>query len=252
MRPVEGASSFVKSSQASEEARLFQTVIEAFAVAGVEDSKKWPSIISGFEVAFEQSRIDRSAYTPYLNILDVFGIKLRELRHSSVVEWFLKEDAEHEQGALFLNALAAHLGETNADFTKYHTQREKPDNVDIAAYKRDEFAIFIENKVKSGERPEQMTKLINALVKHGTKQNIGVDRRFAILLTESGGEAKTAPSVMPNGFNRNNLREMDRLTLFNVFSAALENVKASHKSLLLVAFLGNYIETISTHPGAML
>jgi len=248
---VELSSSFMTAIQASEEPRLFQTVIEAFAVAGEEDSKTWPAIITQFKEAFKEARTERAAYTPYLNILEVFGIKLRELRHSQVVEWFLNEDAAHEQGALFLNSLATHLGWAEANTANYHVQREKPERVDIAAFKRGDFAIFVENKVRHDERLKQMEDLINALIAFGNALKIPISKRFAVFLTDDGRKPWSVPPVMPKDFNNDNLQWMDRVTLFNLFLSALQKKEETERSPILLAFLTNYIETISTHPGAL-
>src|SRR5437899_3938315 len=56
-----------------------------------------------FDAAFKESRTQRVDSTPHLDVLQVFGLGMDELRHSRVLSWFL--DAEHEQGVLFAQAL---------------------------------------------------------------------------------------------------------------------------------------------------
>ena len=155
-----------------------------------------------------------------------------------------------EQGALFINSLLEYFGWENANVSDYTVQREKPDNVDVAAFKKGAFAIFIENKVTYHERPKQMTKLIKALISYGIRDGIPIEKRFAVFLTDDGRESSTAPTIMPEGLSVSNLHAIDRLRLFSLFLTALQRKSTTQKSPLLVAFLENYAHTIGTHPGA--
>ena len=188
----------------------------------MEGSKTWPAVFAEFVVAFNASREDRALATPHLNILDVFGLKTRELCHSRVVAWFLNETGTHEQGSLFMNRLLRLCGLSEASYVGYTVQREKPDKVDVAAYKAGDFAVFIENKVEHHERENQFGDLQTSLVKFGTTQNnIPAKYRFAIFLTDDGRRPTTAHKKPPAGFLADNLRPISRLALFQEFRDAL-------------------------------
>src|SRR4029434_3352264 len=133
----------------------FRKAIDAFTRARTAHSAAWPNVIGAFDAAFKAARHDRSAYTPRLNILAVFGLKTWELCHPRVISWFLDENESHEQGGVFMECLLQHCGIPGAACVGYTVQREKPDRVDVVAYKRGAFAVFIENKVKHHERTPQ-------------------------------------------------------------------------------------------------
>jgi hypothetical protein len=232
----------------------FQETLQAFEEAKFERSKTWPAVFAEFDVAFRASREDRALSTPRLNILDVFGLKTRELCHSRAIAWFLSETATHEQGSLFLNRLLRVCGLSDASYEGYTVQREKSDKVngraifiDVIVYKPDGFAVFIENKVEHHEREYQFEDLQTSLVKFSTTQNnTPASRRIAVFLTDHGGSPRTAHKKLPAGLLAPNVRPIKRLTLFQEFREALAdpNVK---KSSLLINFLDAYIEAIPAH-----
>jgi hypothetical protein len=227
--------------------RNFQKTLNAFEEAKLERSKTWPAVFAEFGVAFKASREDRALSTPRLNILDVFGLKTWELCHSRVVAWFLSETATHEQLGLFMNQLLRECGLSDACYAGYKVQRERPDRVDVVAYKPGNFAVFIENKVEHHERDDQFGDLQMSLVKFSTTQNsIPTKHRFAVFLTDDGRRPTTAHKKPPAGFLADNLRPIKRLTLFQAFRHALAD-PAVKKSSLLSSFLDAYIEAISTH-----
>ena len=229
----------------------FQKAVHAFEAAQDEDSNAWPDVIEEFKHAFNDARKDRAADTPFLNILDVFGLKTRELCHSRVVEWFLKEDASHEQGGIFMDCLLRRWGMPCVPCTGYKVQREKPGRVDVAAYKRGAFAVFIENKVQHHERDEQVADLQKELIKLSSAENIPEPHRIAVFLTDDGRPPTTAhPEFLP-GFLVGNLYSISRLDLFKEFQSALA-ASAIKGSKLLTIFLDAYIEAVSAHTGANL
>src|SRR5207249_11701800 len=131
--------SLVRSARPSEKEDTFQRVINDFTAATEQASEEWPALFADFTKAFDDSRSERASYTPYLNILNVFGLKYDELCHSRVLAWYLDEKSEHEQGSLFLKALADSLNLTPASFVNYQVQREKPDRVAVAVFRRGDF-----------------------------------------------------------------------------------------------------------------
>ena len=106
-----------------------------------------------FDAAFKESRTQRVDSTPHLDVLQVFGLGMDELRHSRVLSWFLDADAEHEQGVLFAQALLRLVAGEQApeilDGEHYIVEREKHSRTDVSIYQRQRFAVFIENKVRA-------------------------------------------------------------------------------------------------------
>jgi hypothetical protein len=229
-------------------ATAFQRAIQAFEKAKIERAKQWPKAMWLFRKAFMRARSERALYTPYLNVLDIFGLKTRELCHSRVLAWFLDENASHEQGNRFLRCLANRVSLDIVGPANYHVQREKPDHVDVAVFKKDNFAIFIENKVEHRETKKQVGDLIDALIRFGDSHRVPNESRIAIFLTDHGRKPTTAPKVMPTGFIQQNLWPIKRVSLFTDFVESLAN--EPKKSGLLAALLGAYVTGISNHRGS--
>ena len=223
----------------------FLAAIRDFRAVDVDRAANWIGIIRKFEAAFESSRIHRAARTPRLNILEVFGLKRREVCHSRVVAWFLNENASHEQGSLFMDVLLSLFGADNRLPKSYDVWTEKPDRVDIAAFQRGGFAVFIENKVDHFERDHQIADLQRSLVTWSEAHGISPGQRFAAFLTENGRMPVTHARNEIAGFLPKNLKPLSRIELFNVFQAALARVEI--KSPLLEALLDGYLRSISNH-----
>ena len=226
----------------------FRKAIDAFASARAARSAAWPRIVADFDAAFKAARQDRSAYTPRLNILDVFGLKTWELCHSRVVSWFLDENQSHEQGGVFMECFLQHCGVSGASCAGYTVQREKPDRVDVVAYKRGTFAVFIENKVKHIERTQQFADLQSSLIAFSKERQIPESHRVAVFLTDDGRRPETADEGSLAGFHARNLIPIRRIALFQAFKKALTDQPV--KSDLLAIFLDAYINSISSHSGS--
>lgn len=226
-------------------ADTFRAVFDTFEEASASSYKTWPALFEEFDGAFKAARKDRAAETPFLNILDVFGLATRELPHSRILEWFLKEDASHEQGSLFMECLLQKCCVPCATWINYTVQREKPGRVDVAAYKHRGFAVFIENKVRHHERPKQIADLQKELVKLSNTHQIPETHRIAVFLTEEGRASKEHHKGPLAGFLSSNIYPIRRLYLFEAFQKAL--AARSVKSKLLTNFLDAYVEAISSH-----
>lgn len=85
------------------DAKLFSQFFRRFEGGFAENSEPhFKELFRQFGAAFKESRDRRVDSTPYLDVLQVFGVKTEdELRHSRVLSWFLDANAEHEQGATF-------------------------------------------------------------------------------------------------------------------------------------------------------
>jgi len=243
--------SFAKMSAAAKTQSpsvAFRNAIDAFTRAKGARASLWPQVIAGFDAAFKAARHDRAAYTPRLNILEVFGLKTWELCHSRAISWFLGESESHEQGSAFMECLLRHCGVPGMSCAGYTVQREKPDRVDVVAYKRGAFAVFIENKVRHLERTEQFSDLQTSLIAFSKERQIPESHRIAVFLTDNGRRPTTAHEGPLDGFQTQNLRPIRRAALFNDFKETL--MARPVKSELLTIFLGAYVDAISSHPGS--
>lgn len=187
-----------------------------------------------FDAAFKESRSRRVDSTPHLDVLQVFGLGTDELRHSRVVAWFLDASGEHEQGAIFMQALLRLVtGKQIPELSKaaasedYVVEREKHERTDVAVYCRKQFAIFIENKVHALERADQVKDMIKELVKLADAQQIPVSCRFGVFLTDDGRQPTTKPSGKVPGFDLSNLKPLSRVEVFGAFHQALSQRTAS-------------------------
>lgn len=223
----------------------FQRAFRAFEEAKLKMVEIWPTIFRDFEDAFKAARHDRAATTPRLNILDVFGLKNWELCHSRALAWFLDENASHEQGGVFMHVLLRFVGIDLGNCEDYSVQREKPDRVDVVAYKPREFAVFIENKVDHHERELQLADLQESLISFSERYGIPESQRIAVFLTDDGRKPETAHLMPLSGFFKDNLYPIRRLDLFEGFGRALSI--QDPKSPLLVLFLQSYIDAINNH-----
>ena len=228
----------------------FRAVFDAFDETKAERSKTWPVMFEEFDHAFKAARKDRAVETPFLNILDVFGLATRELCHSRVLEWFLKEDASHEQGSIFLECLLRRCGVSGSTWMNYTVQREKPGRVDVTAYKHRGFAVFIENKVRHHERAEQIADLQKELVKFSKLHQIPETHRIAVFLTDNGRPPTEQHKGPLAGFLSHNLYPIRRLDIFKAFQRVVAT--SAVKSKLLTIFLDAYVEAISSHHGSNL
>ena len=205
-------------------------------------SEELDIFFQNFENAYRDARKERALRTPHLDVLQIFGLAYAELRHSDVLAWFLDSEAAHEQGPLFLNAVLRRFGHTPIAIERYHVDRERHARVDIACYCRGEFAIFIENKVRHGERDRQVKDMIASLIAVAREFQISPDDRFAVFLTEEGRDSVTGPTESNPEFDLKNLYPMSRIELFELFETALS--QQIPRSPLLEGFLQSYLNSI--------
>ena len=206
-----------------------------------------------FDAAFKESRSRRVDSTPHLDVLQVFGLGTDELRHSRVVAWFLDASGEHEQGAIFMQALLRLVaGRQIPELCKavaredYVVEREKHERTDVSVYCRKQFAIFIENKVRASERTGQVEDMIKALVRLSDAQGIREPYRFAVFLTDDRREPTTKPSGEIRGFDSRNLRSLSRADVFDAFQEVLRARAASELLKNLLSCYRNAIDQLPT------
>jgi len=204
--------------------------------------EEFKSFFQRFDQDFWIARKDRAASTPHFDMLRVFGLHFRELRHSDVLAWFLKPTTEHEQGPIFASALLRHLDMDSIASENYTVLRERHDHTDVALYASGRFAVFIENKVRDSERTKQVSKMVDSLVRVSIALKIPRERRFAVFLTDTGAKPRTGPAVDTPEFLLDNLKPFSRVEFFLLFRSALEDQPVH--SLLLMNFLDSYLNAI--------
>jgi hypothetical protein len=158
-----------------------------------------------------------------LDVLRVFGLEFRELRHSDALAWFLDPHAEHEQGALFANALLRFVGFKELSIEGYTVKREHHERTDVSLYAGGDFAVFIENKVRHFERDKQVSDMVGSLITLCEALSIPREHRFAIFLTDAGAKPVTGPTADIPGFLVRNLMSLRRIDIFEAFAAALSS-----------------------------
>ena len=209
-------------------------------MSSAQRASNFEDFVGQFGESYRVARADRARTTPHLDVLQAFGLSVRELCHSRLLSWFLRADGEHEQGALFLNALLKLVHFPSFAGENYHVLLEKPERVDVSIYAEKNFAIFIENKVYAKEQPTQFERLVKSLRGFCDRHHIPAGRRTAIFLTNDGRAPLTRPGEMDATITDINLR---RDQLFTAFDQALQTSK--RKSLLLEHFLAAYIRGIA-------
>src|SRR5580765_5523160 len=103
-RVAEGAASFRsmnETGQREEFESVFNSYRDCIALAAQGVAEDFGHVFEDFGREYSSARQQRISTTPHLSVLQVFGLTTRELRHSDALAWFLREDAEHEQGDLF-------------------------------------------------------------------------------------------------------------------------------------------------------
>ncbi len=221
------------------------TLIEFFAAFRQQSAAvrgELESFFQKFAQDYQIARSERATTTPHLDVLRVFGLDFAELRHSAVLAWFLKSDSEHEQGALFADALLRWCKTAPLHNERYSVVRERHGRTDVAIYAAEDFAIFVENKVRHFEREKQVADMVDSMTTVCKQHSIPPHRRFAIFLTDTGVASVTGPPQDSADFLRSNLRSVRRVELFECFRAAL--IERVEYSALLLNFLDSYLRAI--------
>ena len=213
-----------------------------FREQSVQSDEKFRAFFRRFDAEYREQRKTRAASTPHLDVLRVFGLEFAELRHSDAFAWFLDPRGEHEQGALFANAVLGLFDPKVAASERYTVRRERHGRTDVAFYARGEFAVFVENKVRHFEREEQVSDMVKSLVRRSKELDIPPRRRFALFLTDTGAEPVTGPAEDTAEFPKRNLQSRSRVALFEDLRAAL--VAQPVYSPLLLQFLDSYLHNI--------
>lgn len=133
------------------------------------------------------------------NVLDVIGVKKKELIFSRILAWLLNENAEHEHQNEFLISFLAELNISvdSSIYTGYSVQTEymeQESRIDICIYKPKTFLIFIENKTVSEERTNQLRDEYKSMTRLRKRLKVPKDACFLIFLTPTGRDPVTDTS----------------------------------------------------------
>jgi len=195
-----------------------------------------------FDTDYVFARQTRATTTPHFDMLRVFGLHFGELRHSLALRWFLHQDSEHEQGPLFTETLLKFFKYPLEAEMNYDVEREKHGRIDVSVYAPGRFAVFIENKVRHFESPEQVENMTKSMARFCAGLQIPREHRFAMFLTDTGFPPVTGPKEDTPGFLLANLQSISRVELFEAFRNDLSQKK--NHSAILMSFLDSYLYSI--------
>ncbi len=144
--------------------------------------------VAAFETLQDHLRAERRAD---FSILSVLRVQNNELMHSRLLAWLLNPRGDHNQGALFMSALASLIGleTTFESLRRCHVRTEVtgPEAIiDVVVWRAGDFVIFLENKVWSPEGEEQVDREFRDMGHAAWAMGVPVDRQFAVFLTPSG------------------------------------------------------------------
>lgn len=227
-----------------DDAASMERFFQAFEQRSEESAAGLGAFFQQFDSAYARARGARAATTPHLDVLRIFRLEYRELPHSDALKWFLDPEAEHEQGGLFATELLRHFVPGFPPISNYKVARElvgTHGRTDIGFYAPGEFVVFIENKVRAGERENQIRDMVRDLLEFSEALKVPENRQFALFLSDQGSEPTTAADLPPR-FLRDNLRSVSRVDLIQRFRSALNTVPVA--SQLLLNFVDSYLAAI--------
>ncbi len=134
--------------------------------------------------------------TALFNVFNILDIGNDEVRHSSFLAWLLDAKANHYQGNLFFSAfLQSCKIDLPLDRLTGYVVRPKFKGVesiiDVLVYCKNEFIVFIENKIDSEEGIEQLAREFRDMRRLSSRLRILHERQFAVFLTPDGREPVT-------------------------------------------------------------
>lgn len=149
-----------------------------------------------FETAIPKiisDKLNLSISPPNLNIFEGFNLGENELKHCSVLSWFLNPRANHCQGQLFLDIFLKEFGMNDlAEYIKggyfsVSTEDTYSENgrVDITI-SSSQFWIIVEAKISANEQSDQISRYQDILEKKSQALGIPMSRCKLIFLTRDG------------------------------------------------------------------
>lgn len=143
-----------------------------------------------------------AAYEPPFNPFEIAGVTHRELTHSSVLAWLLRDEANKEFRQKFVDKIATAKPELGLSVPKLNDpgdprlkpeivkteEGDKTSRIDVFAHFESlKLVIGIEVKVWAGEQDDQVERYQNLLC-----QKHPDDRKVVVFLTPRGRKPKTA------------------------------------------------------------
>ncbi len=153
-----------------------------------------------------------------LNILKVLKLDNDEVRHSAILAWLLDAKANHGQGDIFFKTFIqiCSIDLPIDSISDYRVRKEFPGAesiIDVMAYNRGQFLIYIENKVDSSEGIDQCARELRDMHQLGDRLNIPHTRRYAIFLTPDGRKPTTGDERSWKTLSYDQLEDTFRLLL---------------------------------------
>lgn len=150
-----------QNTGASVDARLDQ-FFQAFSVLRQErigrNQARLASFLDEFRVA------SRDGFSPEaFNILQILGVGDDEVRHSSILAWLVDPSSRHGYGPILLGSLleVASIPYEKEWLDKVKVYTEFPGHesiIDILISCPPNFILYLENKIWSGEGPDQLAR----------------------------------------------------------------------------------------------
>ena len=173
--------------------KFYQTTknfIDNWEQSKTYELETWKTVINTFLCELKHSTDQIKSHAPKANIIQVLNLGYDEVKHSRMLAWLLDMNSTHMQGPLFFKHFLKLLNLENEWFEKcqYEVARERPDRIDLSLYSVNNFAIFIENKVRHYEKEKQLHDEYISLQKWSKIWNIPAHNRHLVFLTPSGCE----------------------------------------------------------------
>lgn len=187
------------------------------------------------------ARVEQAIEPSNLNIFEGFNLGENELKHCSVLSWFLNPSANHSQGELFLNTF---LKKYNIkDINKYtkggYFQVKTEDNfasngrVDITISSND-FWFIIEAKILAPEQDKQISRYRNILDQKSQLFGIPQERCKLFYLTVDGKESSSGEEDF-----RITWQEISGILMS--FATKCQNKYISSTAIQYSKYINNYI-----------
>ncbi len=190
---IESWPAYKKPLTPMEKVVLFEPFVNEWPKSRNYIVSDWEDFLTGFKNSYKNSLDEIRKNVPNANIMKVLNFSYDELRHSRMLAWLLDKNASHMQGAIFFECFLEALNIDISDEYKneYIVERERPDRIDISIYSKNNFAIFIENKVRHYERERQLDDEYESLNKWSERWNVKKSNRHLVFLTIEGKQPET-------------------------------------------------------------
>lgn len=166
----------------------------------------------------QEDKYNESISAPHLNIFKGLNIGRDELKHCSMLSWFLNPAENHSQYQLFMELFLKELKLNN--FLEYiqrgyfsvttEDSYSKYGRVDISIFNKD-FFIIIEAKIDAIEQKNQLFRYSSIIEAKSNQLNIPRSRCKIIYLTLNGKKPKSGSSDI-------NISWVDISKILNTFS----------------------------------